>query len=279
MTRPRWRHTCRTALLAAFVVAATACGGGTDSGSGDTTAATNGPVTTAGAQTTAVPTTPTATAPPSSIPTTGPPSQPTADATRDGVVAAVAALPMDLRVEILAEIPTEEGVWAITKLAPAVDDLADGCRLGSPDGKYPEDFICTFEYGEVLLLDDTRSTILRAYPLPGVPAEHLAVTDDAVFCGRNGVLPMPDSMVCRIDRATLAGTVKVYQPGLDSVVVQPCFYPPANWTVVEEPLEMLELVATSDGVFARAAGETWTMLDSASLLVIERGARSPGNSV
>jgi hypothetical protein len=203
-----------------------------------------------------------------------PPSQSKADARRDGVVAEVAELPLRLRVEIISEVAADEGVWAITHLADEADQLADGCRLGPGTGKYPTDFICTYEYGEVLLLDTERKSILRAYPLPGVPPEFITVTDDAVYCGRTGALPLNDSMVCRIDRSALTETVKVYQPGLDSVIVQPCFFPPASWSVAEELLEMTDLVATTNGVFAQALDGTWTHLDPIDLSLVTRSLLS-----
>lgn len=275
MTRTAHSKGHRLRILATvLVVGITACGGG----SADAPTATSGPTTSEVADTTSSgssSTSPiTATPPPGARSTTSAivvtPSQTGEAAHRDGVIPEVAALPMNIRVAVVDEIVADEGVWAITTLSAEADGLADGCRLGPQEGKYPTDFICTFEYGELLLLDHDRSTILRAYPLPGIPAEHIAITDDAVYCGRHGALPMPDSMICRVDRTTFDATVKVYQPGLDSLIVQPCFFPPATWSVVEEPLEMLELEATSDGVFARTSTGTWTSIDPDTLLVGHR---------
>ena len=204
--------------------------------------------------------------------TTAPvPSQSPVDAARDGVVAEVAALPFDVRVQVLAAVAVEEGVWVISRPTPAADDFAEGCRIGPETGKYPTEFICTIEYGEVLLLDESQSQIVRAYPLPGVPPELIMVGSEAVHCGRNGELPLPDSMMCRIDRATLAAIVRVYPPGLDSVIVQPCFYPPDNWLVDDEMLEVLELGGGDGALHVRAADGSWTRLDPVTLEVTERG--------
>lgn len=202
------------------------------------------------------------------------PSQSPDEAARDGVVPEVAALPMEVRVEIIEAVTAKEGTWAITRLAPAADAFADGCRIGTETGKYPTDFICTFEYGEVLLLDPDDGRILRALPLPGVPAEFLAVSDDTVYCGRNGEVPMPDTMICRIDRTTGAANVTIYQPGLDSLVVQPCFYPPETWSVIEEPLGMAALIVTGRGLAVVEPDGSRVLLDPVTLHILERGASS-----
>lgn len=260
------------AMLALGMLAASCGGGGDTSTTGSSTPTTVVPATTVAPRTTTSlsPTTlPTITSPPDGA------SQTAADAERDGVVAAVAELPMSVRVDIIDEIEAEEGVWAISRLTAAADELADGCRLGPEDGKYPTDFICTTEYGEVLLLSPDRETILRAYPLPGVPAEIITIDTAAVYCGRQGKLPMPDVMLCRIDRQTLAGTVAVYQTGLDSLIVQPCFFPPDSWRVVAEDLEVTALVAGDDGLFVRAGDGSWTRVDLADLSILERDAPAP----
>jgi hypothetical protein len=213
--------------------------------------------------------------PVTTLPPEEPPSQSPEDAARDGVVPAVAVLPFSVRVDVIEAVPAAEGVWAISRLTAAASELAEGCRLGPEEGKYPTDFICTIEYGELLLLDATQSAILRAYPLPGVPAELIEVGTDAVYCGRNGVLPLPDSMVCRVDRATLEGAVRVYPPGIDSVIVQPCFYPPNTWTLDAEPLEVLEIRAGEASVAVRAADGSWTTLDPATLRITARSVELP----
>jgi hypothetical protein len=260
-------------LLAACTLIVSACGGGSNPAD---TSSSAPPTTLIPAATSSLPATtvPMTTSTTTTVATENP-SQSPEDALRDGVVAALAALPMSVRVGIVAEAAAAEGVWAISRMPAAADAHGDGCRIGAPDGKYPSDFICSTEYGEVLLLDETKSRILRAYPLPGVPAEHLVVTTAAVYCGRDGVLPLPDPMLCRIDRTTLAETVRVYQPGLDSVVVQPCFFPPPSWSVIKEPLEVTALIAADTGLYAEAGDGSWTLLDGTTLQILETNAAPP----
>jgi hypothetical protein len=127
----------------------------------------------------------------------------------------------------------------------------------------------------VLLLDSARTRILRAYPLPAVPARFLRVTSDAVWCGRPGdtrlsATTLPDAMVCRIDRQTLRAEVRVFAPGEESEVMQPCFFPPANWTVQRGRLAMTDLAVDGRGLWARSAAGTWTRLDRRTLAVVAR---------
>lgn len=267
---PGWRA---VPLLLVLLLLAAACGGGGDPAT--TAAPATTPTTAAPATTTTDTTIPVTSGQPTTTAVATEPSQTATDAARDGVIPELAALPLTVRVDIMAEAPAAEGIWAISRLTAAADEFADGCRLGAGDGKYPTDFICTFEYGELLLLDNDRARILRAYPLPGVPAEFLAVTDEAVYCGRHGEIPMPDAMVCRVDRATLSERVMVYPQGLDSLIVQPCYYPPATWGITEETLEMTTLAANADGVFVRALDGSWTGLDPMSLEIVGRNVTLP----
>jgi hypothetical protein len=66
------------------------------------------------------------------------------------------------------------------------------------------------EYGELLLLTPDRSRILSAYPFRGVPPQWLLVTQEAIYCGRQGDGGLANSMVCRVDRSTGALTVVVF---------------------------------------------------------------------
>lgn len=247
-----------------FLLLATACG--SNAASQSRTAATGSP--------TGSPTPP-ASATAAATAASGP-SQSAADAARDGVVPALAALPFAVRVTVQQAVAAPEGVWVLSRPSAAVAKYADECRLGPADGKYPTDYVCTTEYGEVLLLDATRSRILRAYPLPAAPPQHLELAGGAVYCGRQGDLEegelmLPDSMVCRIDRTTLASAVRVYPSQNDSVIVQPCFYPPRSWSVDEDFLEMTDLAADAQGLWAKARNGTWTQLDPTTLKVVRAG--------
>ena len=72
-------------------------------------------------------------------------------------------------------------------------------------------------------------------------------------------------MVCRIDRQTLAPTIRIFPGQPDSVVVQPCFYPPPAWAIDEEFLAVTDLLADQSGVRARNADGSWTALDPLTL--------------
>ena len=151
-----------------------------------------------------------------SAPVTGPTVIPTAslsasqssvDARAYGIEAAVAALPIGVRVQPLdtavwpvatTQASTPEGLWLVSRAERSTnyDDAAHPGLLT--------------EYGELLLLTPDRGRILRAYPFRGVPPQWLLVTPKAVYCGRNGDGGLPNSMVCRIDRSTGALTVVVF---------------------------------------------------------------------
>ena len=196
-------------------------------------------------------------------------SQPASDASRDGVVAALAALPLQDRVAAQAEIPASEGVWVVSRPGPGAEEAAEGCRLGPEGGRYPSEMICTFEYGEVLLLDAAHERILRAFPLPALPPDFLAITDDAVFCARNGSGGLPDSMLCRIDRATFEMSVRVFPSEDESIVAQPCFYPPAGWTVESGYLDVQDLVVDGADLRTRDAEGAWHDIDGTTLQVLD----------
>lgn len=196
----------------------------------------------------------------------GEPSQSPGDAARDGVVAAVAALPMAQRMVVQASLATPEGVWVASRIADSAQQPGQGCRLGPEEGQTPTDWICISEYGEVLLLDSSRTRILRAYPLAGVPPQILRLTDDAVYCARPGDGGLlPDSMVCRIDRQSLTATIRVFPGQPDSVVVQPCFYPPPAWRIDGSYLDVTDLAADAAGLRVRNTDGTWATLDPLTL--------------
>jgi len=144
------------------------------------------------------------------------PSQDPAAAARDGVVAGVAALPLSLRVQSQFEIRAADGVWVISRPRPEAAAPGGGSLIGDTDGDYGRDFVAAAEYGEVLLLDGDDRSILRAWPLPGLPPQSLVLTEDAVYCARQGDGGLPDSMVCRIDRATGEFLVRIFPSMIDS---------------------------------------------------------------
>ena len=147
---------------------------------------------------------------PTVTPTTSlPASQSAADARAYGIEAAVAALPIGVRVHQLdpafwpvatSQASTPEGLWLVSFAygSPDYDDAAHPGLLT--------------EYGELLLLTPDRTRILRAYPFRDVPPQWLLVTQDAIYCGRQGDGGVPNSMVCRVDRSTGALVVVVF-PG------------------------------------------------------------------
>lgn len=173
-------------------------------------------------------------------------SQTPGDALRDGVLPALAELPYEVRVGPIESIETAEGTWIVSRPPEAIDAYTKECRLGAEIGRYPTDFICTTEYGELLLVRD--GVIVRAYPFPGAPPEFLIVTDDTVYCARGSEPRLPDTMVCRIDRASLEALVRVFPGEIDSVVTQPCFYPPERWSVHDRPLAVNMLQVDDQGL-------------------------------
>jgi hypothetical protein len=281
----------RVAVVSVALAAlATACGGASESIEAGTTAPLTTAVPTPAAVATPVavaavpaPTVPTTPAPTTAVPksppaTTAPvvkttpapaanaASQSPADAARDGVVPAFAALPLKVRMSVRSSVVAPEGVWVASRPTPEADRSAVGCRIGPEEGQTPADWICTSEYGEVLLLDPARTRILRAYPLAGVPPQFLRLTANALYCGRPGDGGLlPDSMACRIDRTTLAATVRVFPGEPDSVVIQPCFTPPASWRIADHYLPVTDLAADGKGVRVKGADGQWLNLDPLTL--------------
>jgi hypothetical protein len=136
------------------------------------------------------------------------PSQSAEDARRDGIVPAVAALPLAQRANVVTEAVSDEGVWMLTRLPSTAWD--EGIIVGDTTGVQGRDWVHGFEYAELLLVDPDRQRVLRAYPLPAVPPTSLLVRPDAVYCAQQGDGALPDSMLCRVDRRTFALTVRVF---------------------------------------------------------------------
>jgi hypothetical protein len=185
-------------------------------------------------------------------PSTGP-SQPVADAQRDGVPTTVAALPFLERVHTRARLRTPEGIWVISRNEDGLPDLP--------------------EYAEILLLDQQEASIVRAYPLESVPPRWLTMTDQAVYCGRNGAGEMPYSMVCRIDRRTFAARIRIYTderwiPGDH----------PHGWELDPFQLQITDLVADDVALWVRSRNEGWARLDPNALSIVQRGTAGPAGS-
>lgn len=186
-------------------------------------------------------------------------SQSAEDALRDGVIAELAAMDFDDRVHQYPEhfgptrVETSEGVWIISVPYAQVEGV-DPCELGDPAGVYGLDWICPFEYGEILLLDSATREIQKAYPFSALEPRALAVTEDAIYCIRQGDGAAPDSRLCRIDRTTRDITVRVFPSTVDSMFdpsLDAWIYIPDTWTF-EEPAGLVlfeEIVVRDDTVF------------------------------
>lgn len=190
-----------------------------------------------------------ATADPDALPE---PSQTPTDAARDGIVPAVANLPYNQRVSVVRSASTAEGRWILSRLAGAE---APNCVLGDATGTYGRDFVCTVEYGELLLVDSDDDAIIRAFPMPGYPPREMAVTEDAVYCGRQGDGALPASMLCRVDRRTLMLQGRLFpMDGPDALgSLDP---PPAGQWVVEPPSDRIgfdQLTTDPDGLLTTRA--------------------------
>lgn len=192
------------------------------------------------------------------------PSQTPAEATRDSVVPAVAELPVATRVRPVVRISAPEGVWVISRLGP--DAGTADCVLGDPAGVYGRDRVCDLEYGEVLLLDASETRVLRAFPLPGLPPQALLVTQDAVYCGRQGDGGLPDSMLCRVDRRTFDWTVRAFPSSIDSGLTAPDRYRPASWIIDQSaPKAVFGELVMVDGVLLTKGPEGSVPFDRITL--------------
>ena len=93
-------------------------------------------------------------------------SQSPQDAARDGVVPALAALPLSERLDAAAAVDTAEGRWVFSTPDHIPAEAAPDCALGDPLGTRWRDFLCVDEYGEILLMNASGTRIIRAFPLP-----------------------------------------------------------------------------------------------------------------
>jgi hypothetical protein len=194
-----------------------------------------------------------------------PASQGVDEAARDGVVPAIAALPFEERVQVLERVPAPEGVWVRSELSEVVLERAreDVCAIGAfddPRALDGRDAVCADDYGEVLLLDPTGQRIVRAYPLPYVPAQTLVLGEDAVYCARQGGGGLPDSMLCRIDRVSGEAVVRVLPFAKDSIFSGDTNLWTPSWWTVEEPGEVPQVLdaleVTEDALLLRGTDGT-----------------------
>ncbi len=137
------------------------------------------------------------------------PSQTPAEAERDGVVPELATYPLADRAVPTRWFDTPEGTWAITTM-PERPGGTD-CTVGDAEGAYGTEYICSAEYGEVLLVDE-QGAVLRSYPMPGEIPTWILPTKDAIYAGRVGDGSLPESTIARIDRHTLEAEVLVFPP-------------------------------------------------------------------
>jgi hypothetical protein len=154
------------------------------------------------------------------------PSQTPAEARRDGVLPALAALPVSKRVTPVdplyegtthTQLSAPEGVWVISRPDVTTDTGCLPGRASSSNGTTATYRVCS-DYAEILLLTPDRHRVVRAYPIPGEPPQWIVLTPEAIYCGRQGDGALPESMVCRISRAsarttsTQAFTARIFPP-------------------------------------------------------------------
>lgn len=114
-------------------------------------------------------------------------------------------LPVELRIDVQAEVEADEGTWLLSRPSSELSNLSGawGCRVPGTDW-------CTLEYGEVLLLDASGS-IVGYVPMPTVPPKWIAVGEEYVYAGAVGDGALPDSTLVRIDRETMEWSVVVFE--------------------------------------------------------------------
>jgi hypothetical protein len=129
-------------------------------------------------------------------------SQTPEEAKRDGVVAGLAALPVERRVHARSYQNSSEGVWVLS--TPDIyDELTGSCDPEDSACVLGRDWIYGGEYGELLLMDRTGREILRAYPMPGLVPGWLYLGDDYLYAGHIGDGAYPQNSLVRVDRHTL----------------------------------------------------------------------------
>ena len=211
------------------------------------------------------------------------PSQSQTKAARDQIVPALAALPFEARVRRIDEwfgptqVDTDVGTWIISR-PPDDRELPNGCLLGDGDGVYGRDYICLFEYAEILLIAHGTGQIIRAYPFPGLSPRSIYATEDALYCIRQGDGGLPHSMLCRIDLDTFEATVRVFPDALNYQVGQSAYeWTPSSWTI-DAPTNLVlweNLDITESGVTIGGHGGTATV-DPNTLALLTIDDSRPG---
>ncbi len=148
------------------------------------------------------------------------PSQREQDAARDGVVPALAALPLAERIEAVAGAHTSDGMWVLSR-PPCADP---GCVVGDATGVEGNDWQTLDGYAELLLLDPDSLELLRAWPMPlgarseGPKIESLEATSDAVFAFVTGEQAWA---IVRVDRQSLDEQVRLFAPPWTALPADP----------------------------------------------------------
>ena len=182
------------------------------------------------------------------------------------MVPEVAALPFGLRVNATSTVRIDDETWAVSRLRGRGATRV-ACE-GPQEGRYGIDYVCGSEYGELVQLRGRR--IVRAYPFAGLPPQHVAITEDAVYCARQGDGGLPDSMVCRVDRDTDGLTVRIFPSEIDSAYADSERELPAGWTLDETQISSVKFAADDAGVWAKAQNAGWTKLDPDTLEIVEQ---------
>jgi hypothetical protein len=216
------------------------------------------------------------------------PSQTPAEARRDGVLPALAALPVSKRVAPVdplyegtthTRISAAEGVWVISRPEISTDTgCLPGRAGGSNDGATTSYRVCS-DYAEILLLTPDRQRVIRAYPIPGAPAQWIVLTPEAIYCGRQGDGALPESMVCRIDRASASAssgnnfTARLFPPSgtVDQGSPTSVKSWPGTWTI-NPPNQRtgFDRADLNQGLLRilSSTGQTTVRLDPASLIPV-----------
>lgn len=189
----------------------------------------------------------------------GKPSQSPEDAARDQIVPELAALPTAVRVLQADDwagptlVETAAGIWLISRMDSDVAFAlteSTGCGFGATEDSeavYGRDVVCLLEYAEILLLDAQSGEILRAYPFSGAIPRQILRTDDALYCISQSDGGIANSMLCRIDLATLEPAVRIF-PRAGSEY--DWSWVPRGWTI-NDPVGVVlweNLAVTDDGL-------------------------------
>ena len=141
------------------------------------------------------------------------PSQSETDARWDHVLPEIAALSVRDRVDPLMVQDGPDGAWVVSRLPEATAERMKPsfqmASSGNVDSRNPGT-IAPLDYGELLLMDPTRTRIVRAFPLPALVPQALKVTARGVWVARRGDPALPDSMVGHFDLQRSTWEVMVY---------------------------------------------------------------------